>query len=435
MRVLLISANRELLPSPVVPIGVLSVAAAVADAHEVNTLDLCFDRDPLGSIARAIDDFAPQVVGLGLRNLHGNAYDDPEPILAEYERMAKTIRACVAKGTPLVLGGAGFSLQPEHLLVRMSGDHGVIGEGERAFRSIVDALERGETPPRLVHGAALAPRDLDELAPPLRDEIDPRYYAFDGTDNVQTKRGCAFQCSYCDYPDLEGRRVRMRSPASVADEMLARSRVPGVTHAFIVDSVFNVPRSHALAICNELVARGSPLPWVCYGSPVAFDDTLVAAMARAGCVGVEIGADAGSAAMLRKLRKPFGISEIRETRRLFLRHGVLDCYTFVLGAEGETPEQVRETLAFVDDLDPDVAAFLVFMEDRETMTVGRAEHRDAILKLLAREAPRRPGWVVPELGIRFGRKLTKVVERHRVRGPAWLWLARQRRLRVSSLVA
>ena len=66
-----------MLPSPVVPLGLLSVAAAVAEAHEVQILDLCFERDPLAAIPRAIAAFAPEVIGLGLRNLHGNSYGDP----------------------------------------------------------------------------------------------------------------------------------------------------------------------------------------------------------------------------------------------------------------------------------------------------------------------------------------------------------------------
>ena len=85
-------------------------------------------------------------------------------------------------------------------------------------------------------------------------------------------------------------------------------------------------------------------------------------------------------------------------------------------------------MRFVERLDPDVAVFIVFMEDRESMTVHRARHREALLALLAREAARRPGWVVPELGIRFGDKVTNVVRRNGIRGPAWLWLARQRRI-------
>ncbi len=446
MRVLLVSANREKLPSPVVPLGLLSVAASLRDAHEVQVLDLCFEEEPHRALRDALAAFDPAIVGIGIRNLHTNAYDGMERLIAEYTALVDTVRAC---GTArVVIGGAGFSLQPTTLLERLGGDHGVVGEGERAFRDFVDSVARGETPPRLVHGGAVSKSegvvrirtsairsDLDLLPPPARDLTDPRYYKFDGTVNVQTKRGCAFQCTYCDYPDLEGRKVRVRSPDAIADEVLALSREPGVTHAFFVDSVFNVPPAHARATCDALIARGTPLPWVCYASPVALDDELVSAMARAGCVGAEIGTDTGTASMLRRLRKPFSLDDVVQTRELFLRHEILDCHTFVLGAEGETAEEAYETLRFVDRLAPDIAVFIVFMEDRESMTVRRAQHRDALLELLAREAPKHSGWVVPELGIRFGQKVTRVVEREGLRGPAWLWLARQRRLGVRGLVA
>jgi len=169
------------------------------------------------------------------------------------------------------------------------------------------------------------------------------------------------------------------------------------------------------------------LPWVCYGSPVALDAEVVSAMARAGCLGVEVGSDAGTARMLAKLKKPFSLDDVVRTRALFRDNGIFDCHTFVLGAMDETPEEVRETLSFVERLDPDVAVFIVFMEDRESFTVHRARHRDAILRLLADEAPRRPGWIVPELGIRFGSKITHIVRRRGLRGPAWLHLAAMRR--------
>ncbi|MEO7096872.1 MAG: cobalamin-dependent protein, partial [Polyangiales bacterium] len=296
MRVLLISANREKLPSPVVPLGVLAVAGAVrAAGHEVRVVDLCFVEDVQSAVVEALS-FSPDVVGIGLRNLHSNAYDGTEALVSEYSRLVALVRERTR--ATIVLGGAGFSLQPKRLLERLGGDHGIVGEGERAFVSLLDALDRGEQPPPLIDASAVRPAfasialrtgvaspvalaDLDLLPPPTRDLTDPAYFLFDGTDSIQSKRGCAFQCSYCDYPDLEGRKVRVRDPGLVADEVAARARVPGVTHAFFVDSVFNVPPAHARAICDALIARGTPLPWVCYGSPVAFDDGLVAAMVRA----------------------------------------------------------------------------------------------------------------------------------------------------------
>jgi len=440
MRVLLISANREILPSPVVPIGPLAVAAALRDTHQVKLVDLCFEEDPAVAIEGAVRDFDPEVVGLGLRNLHTNAYDGMERLVAGYAELVRSIRAVT--DVPVVLGGAAYSLQPETLLQRLGADYGVVGEGERTFRDVVDTLDRGSQPPRVSRAAAAVPdlvktpltrrgtsrtaSDLDELPLPARDLVDPRYYQFDGTDNLQTKRGCAFACAYCDYPDLEGSKVRVRDPAAVADEMLARSKVPGVTHMFFVDSVFNVPRSHAIAVCEQIELRKNPLPWVCYASPVALDDEVVRAMARAGCEGVEIGSDSGTPRMLSQLKKPFTIDQVERSHALFREYGMLDCHTFVLGALDETADEVKETLAFVDQLDPAVAVFIVFMEDRETMTVHRARHRDAILGLLAEEAPKRRGWIVPELGIRFGAKITEIVRRRGLKGPSWIHLARAR---------
>src|SRR5260221_2243272 len=437
MRVLLVSANREKLPSPVVPLGPLSVAAALRVAHEVSLCDLCFEEDPRAAIVRAVEAFDPEVVGVGLRNLHTNAYDGMEGMIAGYAELVGWLRD--ATDAPIVLGGAAYSLQPETLLTRLGADYGVVGEGERTFREVVDTLSRGDKPPRITRAEAASPAllrplsrkgwpasDLDDLPLPARDLVDPRYYELDGTDNLQTKRGCAFACAYCDYPDLEGRKVRVRAPSVIADEMLARSKSPRVTHMFFVDSVFNVPRSHALAVCDEIVRRDNPLPWVCYASPVALDEEVVRAMARAGCQGVEIGSDTGTARMLEQLKKPFTLREIESSRTLFREHGVHDCHTFVLGAFDETAEEVKSTLDFVDRLNPDVAVFIVFMEDRESMTVHRARHREAILRLLADEAPQHLAWVVPELGIRFGAKITNIVKRRGLKGPSWLHLARMR---------
>ncbi len=419
MRILLVSANRERLPSPVMPLGLLSVAAALRDAHEVALVDLCFEEDAEAAVARAAAAFAPDLIGVGLRNLHGNDYRRDGRALDGWAAAVAAARR--ASGAPVVLGGAAFSLQPELLLARLGADGGVAGEGERAFRGLADAVARGGHVPRLLRGE---PGPLDGLPAPARDLADPRYLGWDGTANLQTKRGCAFACAYCDYPELEGRAVRVRDPDAVADEVAALAERPGTSHLFIVDSVFNAPRAHALAVCRALAARGGPLPWVCYASPVSVDGELAEAMAAARCVGVEVGSDAGNDETLARLRKPFRLDAVARAHRAFAAAGVRECHTFVLGAFDETVDEVRRTLDYVAALDPDVAVFLVFAEDRGDG--GRARHREAILALLSTEAPRQPGWVVPELGIRFGAPLERALRRAGHRGPSWLALATAR---------
>jgi hypothetical protein len=60
MRVLLVSANREQLPQPVAPLGLLWVAAVLEGAHEVRLLDLCFEEDPLAAVDLALVEFNPK---------------------------------------------------------------------------------------------------------------------------------------------------------------------------------------------------------------------------------------------------------------------------------------------------------------------------------------------------------------------------------------
>lgn len=420
MRVLLVSANREPFPSPVVPIGVLSVAAAIRDTYDVSVCDVCFEADPHGAVQAAIASFSPDVVGIGIRNLSDNTYRNDGHVLLEAEALMGTLRGATA--APIVLGGAGFSLQPRTLLERLGGDYGVVGEGEAAFPALLTALSEGRPEQRLWSVPAT------RFGAVARDLVDPRYYLQDGTDNVQSRRGCAFGCTYCGYPDLEGRKLRLRPVDEVADEVIERAAAPGVTHLFFVDSVFNVPAAHSLALCEAITARGAPIPWVCYASPAGLDGRLVAAMARAGCVGAEIGTDTGTQAGLARLRKPFTLDAVRRTRAAFQSEGLADCHTFVLGAFDETEDEVQRTLDFVDTLDPDVAVFLIYQEDREDLQGVGARHREGILRTVGDAARAHPRWVVPELGIRFGPKIHRLMARMGTRGPSWLSLARSRSL-------
>jgi len=430
VRVLLVSGNRERHPQSVVPLGLAYVAAAARPRHEVAITDLCWEPDPHAALARAVADFRPDAVGLALRNLDSNAYTGRESIVGAYEELVRVLRETT--GAAVVLGGAGYSLQPRALAERLRPDFGIVGEAEGVLPWLLDRLAAGERPPPILRagsdGAPGAAR-LDDLAAPALDLVDPRHYAQNGgTDGIQTKRGCAFTCAYCDYPDLEGRLVRMRDPEAVVDEFEARAAAPGVRCIFVVDSVFNVPPRHAEAICRSLVRRGVRIPWVSYVTPAGFSDGLAAAMAAAGCAGVEIGSDSGTEEGLKRLRKPFRLRDVEAAHRRCADHGIRDCHTFVLGAFGESADDVRRTLEFVDRVDPDVAVFMVFQEQREDVGPSMSRHREAILDLIGREAATRPGWSIPELDVRTGDEV-RIPGRGRVpAGPPWLSLARFRRV-------
>lgn len=415
MKVLLVAANREQLPGPVPPIGVLSIAAAVRDRCELRVLDLCFEADPHAALDAALAE-RPEVVAFGFRNLSDNAYRGREALLAEY---AALVRRAKAGGAVVVAGGSAWSLQQRALGDELGVDYGVAGEGEQAFGQLLDALATGR-PERRIWSAPAG--DFGKVA---WDLCDPRYLAHDGTRSIQTRRGCAFTCAYCDYPDLEGKKVRTRPIEAVVADVLAAA-ADGVQHIFFVDSVFNVPRRYTQELCAAIAEVGAPIPWTAYISPVGLDEATVGGMARAGCVAVELGTDSGTEAGLRRLHKPFSLEQVRRSRRLLADAGIHDCHTFVLGACGEDRDGASGTLDFVHELDPDVAVFMVFVEDRETHGPHVSPARDEILECLRDAAWAHPRWVVPEIGLRFGRVASRVAARVGHKGPSWILLARSR---------
>ena len=76
---------------------------------------------------------------------------------------------------------------------------------------------------------------------------------------VVTKRGCAFDCSYCVYPALEGRRWRLREAGAVAEDVEAAAR-SGLRNAEIVDGVFGLPAAHAVECCEAIAASKTRIP-------------------------------------------------------------------------------------------------------------------------------------------------------------------------------
>ncbi|HRB82430.1 MAG TPA: radical SAM protein, partial [Nitrospira sp.] len=67
-----------------------------------------------------------------------------------------------------------------------------------------------------------SPALLDALTVdlPYLTSIFPQHAAYmDESIGVQTKRGCPYDCAFCLYPYIEGKRVRYRPPEMVVKDI------------------------------------------------------------------------------------------------------------------------------------------------------------------------------------------------------------------------
>jgi len=348
-RVLLVSSNVNREPSPVYPLGLAIVAAALADAgHAVEQYDFLASGESEEGFRARIRAFDPDYVCLSLRNLdncdstHSASYPDIARRLVEVAREASR--------APVIIGGPAFSIMPEHLLAYTGADHGIVGEGERLVCDLIKDLEQGKKPPsllrndRLLDGAAIP-------SPRYSSELVGFYMKESGMINLQTKRGCPHGCLYCSYPALEGSGYRSRDPGTVADDMERVKTDYGVDSFFFTDAVFNDSRGHYLAVEEEILRRGLSVRWCCYMRPERVGRREIALLKRAGLYAAELGTDAASDATLDALGKGFSFSDVLEVNRAFVAEK-LPCAHFVMfGGPGETPETLAEGLSNIRRLE------------------------------------------------------------------------------------
>jgi len=359
----LINANR--MRPPIAPVGLDYVATAAREGGiETVVLDLGLTPAPDAALADHFACHEPRLVGLTFRNVDDCFWPSATSFVPELCELVTTLRGLTE--APIVLGGVGFSVFAERIWQLVKADYGVRGDGERAIVELYRALE---DPGRLAQVPGLLWRDRDRVAinppafgraeplavPTQRDAIDNAgYFRVGGQIGVETKRGCPRRCTYCADPLAKGSQVRWRSPTDIADEFSALA-AQGVDVIHLCDGEFNVPRPHALEVCHELQRRGlgERVHWYTYATVTPFDDELADGMQRAGCVGIDFTGDAGCNAMLAAYGHPHRREDLTAAvRRCRDRH--LRCMVdLLLGGPGETPDTVRETVAFLQQIAPD----------------------------------------------------------------------------------
>ena len=92
MKVLMISTNTL----PASPSGPAYVAGALRQAgHTVDVYERLFAADPAGELAVRLERFQPDVVGISIRVVHGDALDPDAPLGTHYTDLRPRVKEIV----------------------------------------------------------------------------------------------------------------------------------------------------------------------------------------------------------------------------------------------------------------------------------------------------------------------------------------------------
>jgi radical SAM superfamily enzyme YgiQ (UPF0313 family) len=348
--------NTNTMQPAIAPIGLDYIAGmALQAAIETELVDLCLAENPDITLRDYFAKNKPNLIGLSFRNVDDCFWPSCQWFVPKLAGLVKQIKTLTA--APIVIGGVGFSIFAKQIVLYSGADFGVIGDGEQAIISLYHQLKNNQSPSRnsVIDGLLNQPGQL--ALPTSRNAIDnPTYFKRGGQIGLETKRGCNRNCIYCADRLSKGTKIRTRKPAEVADEAQALL-AQGIDVLHICDSEFNVPGSHAKAVCEEFIRRGlgKKLRWYTYMAVTPFDAELASAMRKAGCVGIDFTGDSASSAMLKTYRQPHTANDLAKAVRLCKENSITVMFDLLLGGPGETPESAKETIDFIKQIEPDCA--------------------------------------------------------------------------------
>lgn len=364
MRILLLRAN---LPHPHqslgIPLGVLYLGAALRLARpgrdELRVLDPGRQGLSVADLGRMAGEWEPRVIGISALT----------PEAPAVHAIAAQVRARAPRAT-VVVGGPHATAAPGDLLADHNIDVVCLGEGERTFPELVEALDCGanleevaglalrDSEGRVLRTQARAPvADLDSLPWPAWDLVDlPAYSRIRNMNGgmlaarpyagLFTSRGCPHRCIYCH--DVFGKAIRWRSAGNVLDELSHLVGERGIRELHVYDDIFNLDAERAGAICDGILSRGLRLklafPNALRGD--ALERGLIRKLAEAGTYTACLAVETASPRLQKLLGKHLDLDRVTGAIEDCARAGILTIGYFMLGFPTETPDELRATVDF-----------------------------------------------------------------------------------------
>lgn len=346
--------------APLPPLSLTYLAAFLErEGIEVRIVDFLVTPYRPAKLRRELADFRPQLVGATCVTLN-------------YPCAARMLKACkdFDRNIVTVIGGPHVTFTAEETLLRSPWiDVVVIGEGENTLLDLAMAVDGGEDI-RQVAGIAFADgravvrsearrpiADLDQLPTPARHLLPlSKYRALGMPCTVITGRGCPYQCIFCSGRRMFGPGIRYRSPGLVVDEIEKVHRDFGFPQVNIVDDTFTLNHRHASEVCEEMLRRRLNVSWAAFARVDTVTPDLAELMKRAGCVWVLFGVESGDEGILKTIRKGTTRDKVRAGVKTVREAGIMAFNSFILGLPGESPETVRTSMSFAQELDRDFGA-------------------------------------------------------------------------------
>ena len=349
---------------PYPPLGTLyAVSWLRQHGYEVALFDAMMAESE-NEWAIALDQHKPQYAIIYEDNFN---YLSKMCLLRMREAAFKMIEMAKLRGCTVILCGADATDHHADYLSK-GADYCLLGEGEETLVELLNQLSAGKQANSIIGVASrytirAMPRpditDLDKLPFPAWDLVDIQRYKKIWMErhgyfsmNVVTTRGCPYHCNWCAKP-IWGQRYNSRSPENVVAEIKWLKETYAPDHIWFADDILGLKPKWIERFAELLQQTNAIIPFKCLQRADLINEKTAAALNKAGCKTVWLGAESGSQKILDAMEKGDTVADIYRAAQLLHQHGIEVGFFLQFGYPGETWEDVQKTLKMVRECSPD----------------------------------------------------------------------------------
>jgi radical SAM superfamily enzyme YgiQ (UPF0313 family) len=317
----------------------------------------------------------------------------------QFPRALDMARAFKSAGITVIIGGFHTSgtinmlgdQEPDIQELFREGICVVSGEVEGKWEGILSDYLHGQLQPLYSFAQDLQNLvDIHAAPLPKASSKTMEHFAYPSFATADTSRGCPFSCSFCTIINVQGRKMRERSPESIAAMMRKNYLDHGLSFYFFTDDNFARKKlwRETFVEIIKLREEGLDVTFMMQVDLARKPKDFVALAAKAGCTQVFIGMESVNPKNLAaEDKKQNKVEEYRSIIKEWHDAGVLVHTGYIIGLPWDSKEQVAEDMRFLkDEVGPDQASFFML-----TPLPGSHDHR---------EMKKRGDWMDPDFNKR-----------------------------------
>ena len=167
-----------------------------------------------------------------------------------------------------------------------------------------------------------------------------------------SSRSCPYKCTFCGIHAIWGWDFRAHSAEYVVNEIRYLQENWGIKNIKYHDDNFLVDTDRVKKISELIIKENIDISWSCLGTIATINNhsELIRSMKDAGCWHIAFGVETGNEKVMRDIKKPTTVEQVRKVITSCAENGIATRGLFMLGHPTDTKETVQETIEFAKSL-------------------------------------------------------------------------------------